>query len=320
MLNYRSFSDLDLCIARNLWKLPADVDLIAGIPRSGLMVANMLALHLNRPLTALDELLDGRVLSSGKRLNMDLASIVGSARRIAVVDDSIAHGREMRRARARVEAAGLAHRVVYIVAYAAEETAQEVDVFFEICPMPRVFAWNLMHRTELASACVDIDGVLCIDPVEEDNDDGPRYLRFLANARPLLHPTCEIGALVTCRLERYRVQTEQWLKEQGIRYRELVMWDLPDKKSRLASGGHAQFKASVYRARPAAEWFIESSAAQAQAIANLAFKPVICIETQKVYTPGTREIVLGAVRNSPKWIPKGVNRILLRMCRSQQRR
>jgi uncharacterized HAD superfamily protein len=305
-----------MCIARNLWKLPADVDLIAGIPRSGLMAANMLALHLNLPLTALDELLEGRVLGSGRRLSTDRASLIQTARKIAVVDDSIFSGSEMRRARARIEAAGLGHKVIYVAAYAAEEAAQDVDVYFEICPMPRVFAWNLMHREGLATACVDIDGVLCVDPTDKENDDGPCYEGFLANARPLLRPTCEIGALVTCRLERYRAETERWLKKQGIQYRELIMWDLPDKKARVASGGHGQFKASVYRSRPAFDWFIESSAVQAQEIANLSFKPVICIENQLVYTPGTRQVVMGAVRNSPTWMRKGVKRVLLRMSRA----
>lgn len=315
MLSYRSFSDLDMCVARNLWKIPAEVDVIAGIPRSGLMVANMLALHLNRPLTSIDELIEGKVLSSGVRLNVDRASIVRAARRIAVVDDSIYSGREMQRARARIEATGLGDKTVYVAAYAAENTVPLVDIYFEICPMPRVFAWNLMHRSELASACVDIDGVLCVDPTEQENDDGPCYQHFLANTRPLFRPTCEIGTLVTCRLGRYRAETERWLERQAIRYRELVMWDLPDKKTRIANGGHAQFKASVFRARSTSDWFIESSAVQAQEIANLARKPVICIETQSVCIPGMRELVVGAARNSPVWVPNGIKRILLRMNR-----
>ena len=316
MLSYRSFADLDMCIARNLWKLPADVDLIAGIPRSGLLAANMLALHLNLPLTALDELLAGRVLASGKRLNADRASLIGTARKIAVVDDSIFSGNEIRRARGLIEASGLADKVIFVVVYATEETVRDVDVHFEICPMPRVFAWNLMHRSELANACVDIDGVLCADPTDQENDDGLCYQQFLANARPLFRPTREIGALVTCRLERYRPDTERWLKQHGIQYRELIMWDLPDKKARIASGGHGQFKASVYRSRPASDWFVESSAVQAQEIANLAFKPVICIENQRVYTPGMREVVVGAARNTPTWMRKGLKRILLRMSRA----
>jgi uncharacterized HAD superfamily protein/hypoxanthine phosphoribosyltransferase len=324
LFNYRSFSDLNSCIVGNLWKIPADVDLVAGIPRSGLLAANIIALHLNLPLTTLEGLLEGRVFAAGKRLNVSSDPLATGARRIAIVDDSIATGAEMRRARTLVESGRLQGKVVYIAIYAAEETARDVDVCFEICPLPRVFAWNLMHREALANACVDIDGVLCVDPSELDNDDGPRYQSFLATARPLYRPTSEIGTLVTCRLERYRPETERWLNAHGIRYRDLVMWGLPDKKTRLALGGHAEFKAAVYRGRPDADHFIESSAAQAQVIANLAFKSVICVETQRVCWPGDRELVIGALRNSPVWMRKGFRRVisrsrnvLLRMNRSR---
>jgi uncharacterized HAD superfamily protein len=281
------------------------------------MVANVVALHLNKPLTALNEFLEGRVLSSGRRLDDRPPVSVASANKIVVVDDSIATGYEMRRTRALVEAAGLGHKVIYLAAYASDETWREVDIYFEICPMPRLFAWNLMHRQGLANACVDIDGVLCVDPTEQENDDGPLYKRFLSTAKPLLRPTCEIGTLVTCRLERYRSETESWLREQDVRYRDLVMWDLPSKAARIARGGHAEFKASVYRSLTSSEVFIESSAAQAQVIAKTAFKPVVCVETQRIYHADTRELLLGAARNSPKWISKGMKHLLVRMCRAR---
>ena len=53
-----------------------------------------------------------------------------------------------------------------------------------------------MHHLWLASACVDIDGVLCIDPTAEENDDGPRYREFLSCAKPLYLPTVPVGALL----------------------------------------------------------------------------------------------------------------------------
>jgi uncharacterized HAD superfamily protein/adenine/guanine phosphoribosyltransferase-like PRPP-binding protein len=317
MLNYRSFSDLEFCISRNLSKIPADGDLIVGIPRSGLLAASILALHLNRPLTTIDELLEGRILSGGRRTEDEDSRSIVSARKIVIVDDSIASGYEMRRTRTRVEAAGLAGKVIYVAIYAGEESCREVDIYFEICPLPRVFGWNLMHRKVLNDACVDIDGVLCVDPTEEENDDGPRYRRFLTTATPLLRPTHEIGTLVTCRLSRYRAETEAWLQQQGILYRELVMWDLPSKAARLASGGHGQFKGEVYRSRSSSELFIESSASQAQIIAKLAFKPVVCLETQALYGPDTRALIAGAVRNTRNWVPRGIRKLLFRMSRSQ---
>jgi orotate phosphoribosyltransferase len=306
-VNYRSFSDLDACIGRNLWKLPADTDVVVGVPRSGLLAANLIALQLNLPLADLDGFLQGRLLSTGPRLGQE--PDVARFRTVVIVDDSVSSGQEMRRVRARVQAAQVRGRVVYVAVYAIESSVTEIDIHFEICPHPRTFAWNLMHRPSLGFACVDIDGVLCVDPTEEENDDGARYARFLETAHPLLRPSYEIGTLVTCRLEKYRPQTAAWLTEHRVRYRELVMWDLPDKQARLASAGHGAFKAAVYEARPEAELFIESSASQAQVIADLTLKPVICIETQSVPMPGTRAVLKRTVTNSPRWTRKALQKV-----------
>ena len=197
-MDYRSIADLDACITTNLWKIPRDIDLIVGIPRSGLLAATMVALHLNLPLTDLDGLLQNRLLSAGPRLTKDHASTVASARQIVIIDDSVMSGVEMRRTRARVQGSECNTKVLYAAVYATDQSRDFVDIHFEICPAPRIFAWNLMHTPLLTSACVDIDGVLCVDPTEEENDDGPRYRKFLEKALPLLRPSYEIGTLVTC--------------------------------------------------------------------------------------------------------------------------
>jgi orotate phosphoribosyltransferase len=140
-----------------------------------------------------------------------------------------------------------------------------------------------MHCWILEHSCVDIDGVLCRDPTEEENDDGPMYEDFLVNAEPLLIPSAPVGWLVTCRLEKYRDLTEQWLANHGVIYRELIMMDLPSKAARIAAGSHARFKAEVY-ANTNAKLFIESSAWQAYEIANRTGKPVFCLETRRMVT------------------------------------
>ena len=48
-MNYRSVADLDDQIVNWLGKLPSDVEVIVGVPRSGMLVANLLSLYLNRP-------------------------------------------------------------------------------------------------------------------------------------------------------------------------------------------------------------------------------------------------------------------------------
>ncbi len=52
-MNYRSISDLNQVILKRLYIIPRDIDLIVGIPRSGMFPANLLALYLNKPVTDL---------------------------------------------------------------------------------------------------------------------------------------------------------------------------------------------------------------------------------------------------------------------------
>ena len=50
-MNYRSVSDLNEVILRNIHIIPRDIDLVVGVPRSGMMPANLLSLYLNLPYT-----------------------------------------------------------------------------------------------------------------------------------------------------------------------------------------------------------------------------------------------------------------------------
>ena len=53
-MNFVTFSALNNDVIKNLHKIPRDIDLVIGVPRSGLLVANMLALYLNKPLISID--------------------------------------------------------------------------------------------------------------------------------------------------------------------------------------------------------------------------------------------------------------------------
>lgn len=294
-MNFRSVTDLNDAVLRGLHRLPAQIDLVVGIPRSGMLAANLIALHRNLPLADLDGFLEGRIMTPGRRgASIDAASIDHAL----VVDDSALGGGTMRRARGRIDAAGARCEVTTAVVYAAPEARTEVDLFLEQIVGPRVFEWNLMHGGMIGRSCVDIDGVLCADPTEHQNDDGPRYRRFLADAPPLLLPTVPVGRLVTCRLEKYRPLTAAWLDRHGVEYGELIMMDLPDKAARLASGGHARFKAEAYR-RTDAPLFVESSDRQAVEIARLAGRPVLSIESRRMVHPGLAARVPVLARRAP---------------------
>lgn len=296
MIEYRSIADINTTILRNLSRIPHDLDLIVGIPRSGLLAGSILALHLNLPLTDIDGFLAGRLLGCGPRLSRDRSILDASRKlRVFVVDDSINTGKQMQEVRKKLASQSTYHEILYAAVFGTHDTVHQVDFCFEAISPLRIFEWNIMHSWILDMSCVDIDGVLCRDPTQLENDDGPRYLHFLKTAEPLILPTVSIGWIVSCRLEKYRNLTEEWLVNHGITYRELLMMNFPSKADRIASGTHGKFKAQLF-AKTGAKLFIESSAEQAREIALYSGKQVYCFETAQMEYPTIIPRSTGAIR------------------------
>jgi uncharacterized HAD superfamily protein len=274
---YKSIADMANLVVSSSRFLPPETDLIVGIPRSGMLAASMIALNMNRKLIDLNSFCNNAPLANGQTRAAHGAGLVTAwdAKHAVIVDDSAASGGSLDAARQQVKACGYAGQASFGVVYAGENSPAQLDFSFETTGFPRIFQWNLFHRREAELYCVDIDGVLCLDPTAEENDDGPRYEAFLQSALPLAPCTHRIGHLVTSRLEKYRPLTERWLHERGIQYGQLHMLDLPTAEERRRLGAHGSFKASVYRAQRDAILFIESEAHQSIEIARRSGKPVL---------------------------------------------
>jgi len=65
-MNYRTVEDLSADTRRFAHDLSRDIDLIAGIPRSGLLAANLLCLHLDVPMVDIDGLCRGEPSTPGR--------------------------------------------------------------------------------------------------------------------------------------------------------------------------------------------------------------------------------------------------------------
>ena len=271
-MNYRTFSDLNEVIVSRLHVLPHDIDLVVGIPRSGMVPANLIALYLNKPLTDLDSFKNGHIYNSGERgknFNMD------NIKKVLVVDDSISSGNALEKCKVKLKDIESKFDIKYCCIYVIPEKVKAIDYYFDIVPLPRYFQWNIMNHTILEKACCDIDGVLCVDPTPDQNDDGDKYTDFVLNAKPLFIPKVKIGTLVTSRLEKYRKQTEIWLEKNNVKYDKLVMLDLPDMAARRKANCHGTFKASEYK-KDKYMLFIESERKQAMQINEITNKPVLC--------------------------------------------
>nr|WP_249788182.1 phosphoribosyltransferase [Bradyrhizobium sp. NBAIM01] len=265
-------------------RLPDDLDIVVGIPRSGLMAAALVALAKQLPLADVQGFCEGRVLSAGRTRRVPSLDItVADCRHALVFDDSVASGGSMAEARVLLERAWPNKRFTYCAAYGEAGLDFSVTILEQV-PQPRFFEWNIMNHPLLAEACVDIDGVLCHDPTDRQNDDGANYIEFLLSAPALHTPRKRIGALVTSRLEKYRSQTETWLARHGIQYDRLIMLDLPDMKTRQLLASHGSFKGNFYK-ESSARLFIESEFSQAVQIARISGKPVFSIEQMQLVRP-----------------------------------
>ena len=267
----------------SLWTLewlqtfPQRYDLVVGVPRSGMFIASLIALKLGKALTTPDLLQQGKYWHSVKvkdRLPLDQTN------HILLVDDSMDTGRAMSRAVEAIRSVYSDIKITKACLIIREESKDAVDLYHKVVKPPRSFEWNILHR-KIAShwghgrLAVDLDGILCANPPPGTDADEEAYLEWLSAAKPYLIPAFEIDAIVTCRLEKYRPQTEEWLRKHGVRYGELHMWDLPTKSERR--GRFAQHKVDMLlRVKP--DMFWESNWDQSQAIWKRTRIPTLCID------------------------------------------
>ena len=277
--NYRSMADLNSAILKNLHRFPHDIDLVVGIPRSGMLPANLIALYLNKQYTDIDSFIDGRVYRHGKR-NID--NTASRVERILLVDDSLSLGTSIQIALKRIKALDKQTDCKTAVVFASPEGRDLVDIYCEIVPMPRFFQWNVFHHPIIVPySFFDLDGVLCENPPIDD--DGPLYFDYISNAVPKFIPTYEIDTIVTCRLEKYRTQTAEWLRKHDVKYKRLIMLALNTREERIRWGRHGEFKGTLYK-ESNAMLFIESSYQEAKEIVRVSHKPVFCTESFSLLT------------------------------------
>lgn len=280
-MNFRSVADLNSLIRRVQSKLKAEnFELIVGVPRSGMLPASIISLNLNLPLMSIGEWLRNEAPHHGQTRSTRVSIDRGhDAKKVLIVDDSVATGGTLKATREMIPDHLLSKVKFFAVfGYSADDG---VDFCCERVARPRFFEWNLMHSEIMKASCVDIDGVLCRDPSEDENDDGPLYLEFLKNADPYYLPTPKIHKLVTNRLEKYRAETELWLQENGVEYDELCMLKLDSKEDRKAQADYCLHKVHTYQ-NSGCDLFVESDYNQAVEIAKRTKKPVYCVATNEL--------------------------------------
>lgn len=289
-MNYRSIKQLARLISSNLGRIPTDIDGIVGIPRSGMLVADIIGLHRSLPVITVGDVCERRAVEVGNRMHMSSESrkiFLQQPRKLLVVDDSGGTGGTMRTTRRLLHSIDgiVKHSYFFMAAYANKQGMKWLDLWLERLEKPRFFEWNWMDNVFLRTACIDIDGVLCRDPEKIERDekaDGKRYAQFVRGVGLLRKLRQPLGTLVTSRLEKWRKDTATWLSGHGIQYKKLVMSPFKNVQMRKQYG-HAKYKAEEY-IKHGGSVFVESEIKQATEIHRLTRKPVFCTETMELFT------------------------------------
>jgi hypothetical protein len=257
--DFRTVAELARLVSHNLWRLPA-VTRVVAIPESGRLPAALIGLQTGLPVADLEAL-----VAPGAETTA--APPDGP---VLLVDDACLTGATMRAARERLADRHPGLEVRRLAVFCRPEAEAAVDMCLAAAPADPVFEWSLFRSPLMERTCFDLDGILCGDCPAEDDDDGPRYRRFLATATPQVVPRHPVRTIVTARLERYRPETEAWLAKNRIVHDRLVMLDLATDAERRRTRPQGRFKAAAYVADPGAVLFVESESWQAREIARAA--------------------------------------------------
>jgi len=258
--------------------LPPEVTGIVGVARSGMLPATIIAMQLQLPLFAVGPLRGFTKMQSGWRLDERKAETP----LLAIIDDTVASGVAMTKLKTSV-LSQVPESYVTAAVYASLDAASLVDYYAVSLPLPHYLEWNLFNSIHSRNAAFDMDGVICEECPSDCDDDGPKYLNWLTNAKPLYVPRKYPAKLiVTARLEKYRTHTLAWLARHGVQVETLIMgqWDSIGVRREDYDAG--RYKGGEY-IRSDCDLFVESCPVQAELIAAASGKRVICPSAGRVW-------------------------------------
>jgi len=269
-------------------KIPPDITAIAGVARSGLSAATMLSMYLHLPMVTIRQTMND-VVQTGNGWRLGGSKHVNPrTEKILIVDDTVMTGNSLRAIKPLIDREF--GNAVYAAVYVNPLATLKPNIWSVDLPWPHILEWNVFNSILSPASAMDFDGILCHDCPPGSDDDGPRYLDFIRNAKPLYTPRrCPIPLIVTARIERYRAETEDWLRRHGITWYRLVMHPAATLAERRREN-IAAFKAAHYaewaakhRATPGPHIFFESEDHQAREIAKLSKLLAICPHTAGCY-------------------------------------
>lgn len=259
--------------------LPLDIDFVIGISRSGMLPASILAYHLHLPLWGVSR--HAGVANMGHGLRLESRGWI-EPRHILLIDDTVASGTEMTACYPIVRERFPDAKITRAVIYARPSAVHAVDMFYATYDGYHYLQWNFANAGFGSLGAWDMDGLINRDFKVEECRDMDVYRSAMETITPLYLPRrLPIPMIVTARPESTRDITLRWLARHGVRVERLVMWP---GDPHPPSSEVAPWKAKHY-AESNCMTFIESDPGQAQAIAEITGRPVLCPAAGRLF-PG----------------------------------
>lgn len=175
------FSVNDGVQACNQWAqiLPNDFDVIIGIPRAGLMFANIIACKFGRPLSTPDNFLRGELWFSHD------SPMPSEVKKVLIVEDSVGFGKQITAVTKKIKAAYPDLEVETAGLFVIPQSKNLVDYSYAVKREPNLFEWNILTATwswgDVVSA---LDGVICSAPTADWKDSPKELANHIQNAKP----------------------------------------------------------------------------------------------------------------------------------------
>lgn len=243
-------------------QIPRDIDLVVGIPRQGLICANIIALQLGVPLSTPENFMRNETWISEHAEKRKI-------KKALIIEDSIASGTSITHYKKLLEQKFPKIKWYTGATYSYYSKINLLDYYYRKVK-PNMFETSLIHINIGKLGC-DIDGVLCIDP--PISIPKSQLKAYYQKAKPWIIPNYTIECIVTGRDKKYKKVTEKWLKKHKVKYKYLIMNN---------NQKHHSIKVDAIR-KYNLRWFWESNIAIAQRIKLETGVKVLCIDNMHMY-------------------------------------
>jgi orotate phosphoribosyltransferase len=251
--------------------LPNNFDLYIGVPRAGMPIAWTLSLLYCRPYATPDSFQRGEYYFTSKlpmppiKKVLICEELVKSARKAIEVKEILSKNYPD----VTFEIGSL---------HVTEDGKMVVDHYYKVAQDLEHFHDNMIDVG--GDLSVDFDGVLCKNPPAAAVENMSAYRLWVTNAVPHFIPKCEIKSIITGRPESVRLESEQWLKEHGVKYKKMFMLTKEEQCSGQAESIAHKVK-HIKESKP--KYFWESDYLQAKEINRLTGVPVYCIDEMQIF-------------------------------------